>query len=178
MFANAGGFNEFGSGLSRFVLKDTEQDWTQYQVIIEVPDNSVQAVSVRPRAYGLWTGVAYYDDFSLNGLDIVTSVKETPRPISGLIPTEYHLLQNYPNPFNPATIITYDLPANGPVRLDVFNIVGQKVSTLVNEVQYAGKWTVKWNGTDDLGTAVTSGVYFYRLATPDVVLSRKMLLLK
>lgn len=178
LFANAGGWNEFGSGEYRFVLKDASQDWTQYQVIIEVPDNSVQAVSVRPRAYPLWTGVAYYDDFSLNGVDIVTSVKETPRPIGELIPTEYHLLQNYPNPFNPATIITYDLPAGGPVRLEVFNLIGQKVSTLVNEEQYAGKWTVKWNGTDDLGTAVASGVYFYRLATPDVVLSRRMLLLK
>jgi hypothetical protein len=178
MFADGGGWNEVSSADSRFVLKDTSQDWTQYQRIIEVPDNSVQAVSVRPRAYPLWTGVAYYDDFSLNGVDIVTSVKETPRPIGELIPTEYQLLQNYPNPFNPATIITYDLPASGPVRLEVFNLVGQKVSTLVNEEQYAGKWTIKWNGTDDLGTAVASGVYFYRLATPDVVLSRKMLLLK
>ncbi|MEK9138885.1 MAG: hypothetical protein AAB393_17325, partial [Bacteroidota bacterium] len=61
LFGDATGWNEFGSGEYRFVLKDTAQNWTQYQVIITVPDNSVRAVSVRPRAYPLFTGIGYYD---------------------------------------------------------------------------------------------------------------------
>src|SRR5713101_1900031 len=107
LFADAGGWNEFASGEYRFVLKDTATNWTQYQVIITVPDNSVQAVSVRPRAYPLWTGLSYWDDFAVNGVEpIITSV-EDPKVISRVIPTEYKLFQNYPNPFNPSSVIEY-----------------------------------------------------------------------
>jgi hypothetical protein len=180
LFADAGGWNEFSSGEYRFVLNKTEQDWTQYQVIIEVPDNSVTAVSVRPRAFHLWTGISYYDDFSSNAVEaVVTSVEsDKPRPVSGIMPIEYSLEQNYPNPFNPSTTIDYSLPVTGAVRLEIFNALGQKVRTLVNEVQNVGKWTVRWNGRDDFGANVASGVYFYRLTTPTVVLTQKMLLLK
>ncbi len=179
LFADAGGWNEFGSGEYRFVLKDTSSNWTQYQVIITVPDNAVRAVSVRPRAYPLWTGVAYYDDFSVNGVDFVTSVDEDgPKPISSTIPSDYKLEQNYPNPFNPSTTINYDLTKSSAVRLDIYNIIGQKVRTLINDVQSAGSWKVVWNGNDDFGVSVASGVYFYRLATPNVVLTRKMVLMK
>jgi hypothetical protein len=136
-------------------------------------------VSVRPRAFNLWTGVAYYDDFALNGEDIVTSVDD-PRPtqIDNGVPSEYQLEQSYPNPFNPTTHITYDLPKSGAVTLDVYNAIGQRVKTLVNSVQSAGRWSVEWNGTDDAGLRVASGVYFYRLATPGVVMTRKMVLMK
>jgi hypothetical protein len=92
MFADAGGWNEFGSGEYRFVLNTDSQDWTQYQVIITVPDNSVQAVSVRPRAFNLWTGAAFYDDFALNGEDIVTSVDEPgPTQTGNVVPSDYRL---------------------------------------------------------------------------------------
>lgn len=179
MFQDAGGWNEHSSGEYRFVLKDTSSNWTQYQVIITVPDNAVRAVFVRPRAFPLWTGIAYYDDFALNAIDIVTSVKEPgPTPIGSSIPTEYALEQNYPNPFNPSTTIRYDLKTMGAVRLNVYNIIGQNVRTLVNDVQPAGRWSVVWDGKDEDGIAVTSGVYFYRLETSGVALTRKMLLLK
>ncbi|HEX9657082.1 MAG TPA: T9SS type A sorting domain-containing protein [Bacteroidota bacterium] len=179
LFADAGGWNEIGSGESRFVLKDTSSNWTQYAIIITVPDNAVQAVSVRPRAYPLWTGVAYYDDFAVYGIDFVTSVDEDgPKPISSTIPSEYKLEQNYPNPFNPSTTINYDITTSSPVRLEVYNIMGQKVRTLVNDVQAPGRWTVEWNGRNELGATVASGMYFYRLETPNVVLTRKMLLMK
>ncbi|MEK7249400.1 MAG: T9SS type A sorting domain-containing protein, partial [Bacteroidota bacterium] len=130
-------------------------------------------------AYPLWTGVAYYDDFSVNGVDFVTSVDENgPKPISSTIPSDYKLEQNYPNPFNPSTTINYDLTKSSAVRLDIYNIIGQKVRTLINDVQSAGSWKVVWNGNDDFGVSVASGVYFYRLATPNVVLTRKMVLMK
>jgi hypothetical protein len=179
MFADAGGWNEVSSGEYRFVLKDTSTNWTQYQVIIEVPDNTVRAVSVRPRAYPLWTGVSYWDDFAVNGIDVVTSVEEGgPKPISSAIPSDYKLEQNYPNPFNPSTTITYDITKSSPVVVEVYNIMGQKVRTLVNEVQAAGRWQVEWNGRNEFGATVASGIYFYRLETPNVVLARKMILMK
>ena len=179
LFADAGGWNEVGSGEYRFVLKDTSSNWTQYQVIITVPDNTVRAVSVRPRAYPLWTGVAYYDDFALNGVDFVTSVEEPgPKPVSSTVPSSFTLEQNYPNPFNPSTTINYDLARSGYVRLDIYNLLGQRVTTLVNDVQSAGSWKVEWNGKDDVGSSVASGVYFYRLAGSNIVLTKKMLLMK
>jgi len=179
MFSDGGGWNEFGSGEYRFVLNNDTQDWTQYQVIITVPDNSVQAVSVRPRAFNIWTGTAYYDDFSVNGEDFVTSVDD-PRPTQtdNLIPSDYRLHQNYPNPFNPTTYITYDLPKSGAVTLDIYSIIGQKVRSLVDAVQSAGKWSVEWDGTDYSGAQVSSGVYFYQLETSGFQMTRKMLLMK
>ncbi len=179
MFEDAGGWNEHSSGEYRFVLKDTSSNWTQYQVIITVPDNAVRAVSVRPRAFPLWTGIAYYDDFAVNAIDVVTSVSDPgPTPVGTHLPKAYALEQNYPNPFNPTTTITYDVATMGEIRLNIYNIIGQKVRTLVNQVQPAGRWSVVWDGRDDFGGAVTSGVYFYRLETSGVALTRKMVLLK
>ncbi|MEW6509864.1 MAG: FlgD immunoglobulin-like domain containing protein [Bacteroidota bacterium] len=180
MFVDAGGWDEFGSGEYRFVLKDTSTNWTQYQVIIEVPDNSVRAVSIRPRAFNLWTGVAWYDDMAINPIDAVGTGVDDPGPIpgSGEIPNAFRLEQNYPNPFNPSTTIVFDLPVRSPLRLEVYNIIGQKVRTLVDGIQPAGRWTMVWNGRDDAGAPAASGIYFCRMVTPDHALTTKMLLLK
>jgi hypothetical protein len=180
LFADAGGWNEVASGEYRFTLKDTSTNWTQYQVVIEVPDNTVRGVSIRPRAYPLWTGVAYYDNMALNVVgDQVTSVDE-PGPIAGAggIPVEFKLEQNYPNPFNPSTTIVYALPVRAQVSLEIYNVIGQKVKTLYNDIQNAGHWTIVWNGRDNAGTQVASGMYFCRLSTPDHAITTKMLLLK
>ncbi len=180
MFADAGGWNEHSSGEYRFVLNKASQDWTQYQLIITVPDDAVEAVSVRPRAFPLWTGVAYYDDFALNALEeVVTSVdRDGPGRVDGGLPSKYKLSQNYPNPFNPSTIIEYDLPIESAVRLEIYDILGQRVTMLVDEVQQAGSWKIRWDGRDESGVKVGSGLYLYRLSTSDVVLTKKMLLLK
>ncbi|MEK9136683.1 MAG: T9SS type A sorting domain-containing protein, partial [Bacteroidota bacterium] len=89
---------------------------------------------------------------------------------SDLLPDELQLLQNYPNPFNPETILGYALPKNSYVRLVIFNLLGQKISTLVDEVQPAGRYRVAWNASDR-----PSGIYFYRLETPSVSVTKKML---
>ncbi len=86
--------------------------------------------------------------------------------------------KNYPNPFNPETKISLSLGNPGQVRMEVYNIKGQKVKTLVNESMLKGIHTVTWNGKDNSGESVGSGVYFYRMVTKDKVLTRKMLLLK
>jgi hypothetical protein len=97
---------------------------------------------------------------------------------SNAIPTRYSLNQNYPNPFNPETTISYELPADSKVELSVYNILGERVATLVNEFKPAGYYEVAWNGTRDDGTTVSSGIYFYRLSTDDYVKSMKMTLMK
>jgi hypothetical protein len=94
------------------------------------------------------------------------------------VPGEFSLSQNYPNPFNPTTQISYTLPVNSTVKLQVFNAIGQLVRTLENGQMAAGKYTATWNGTNEAGQNVASGMYFYRLTTPSFTSTMKMLLLK
>ena len=79
------------------------------------------------------------------------------------LPEAFELSQNYPNPFNPTTTIRYQLPAQSNVAIKVYNILGQEVKTLVNEVRSAGAHTAVWDGVNNKGTQVASGVYFYRI---------------
>ena len=92
-------------------------------------------------------------------------------------PAHIQLGQNYPNPFNPSTIIPYQLPAPTRVRLEVFNILGQRVATLVDGKQAAGFHTATWHATDASGRGVATGVYLYRLLAGGERLTRSMVLL-
>jgi len=84
----------------------------------------------------------------------------------------------YPNPFNPETTISFDLAVQSPVTIEVFNIKGQKVKTLVSNSYAPGHHSVVWNGSDAKGRTVSTGVYFYRMVTPTNTLNHKMLLMK
>ena len=88
----------------------------------------------------------------------------------------FALGQNYPNPFNPSTIIPYQLSAAGHVRLEVFNILGQRLAMLVDAEQSAGTYTAQWDGTDAAGRAVGAGVYIYRLSSGGMTESQRMVL--
>ncbi len=94
------------------------------------------------------------------------------------IPKDYTLRQNYPNPFNPVTTIGYALPKQSHVKVTIYDVLGQEVKTLLDEVQDAGYQSVEWNSTNNYGAAVGSGVFFCRLEAGDFVSMRKMLLLK
>jgi hypothetical protein len=83
---------------------------------------------------------------------------------NGILPTEFSLSQNYPNPFNPTTVIRYQLPVDARVTLKVYNVLGEEVATLVDAVQVAGFKYQEWNGTDNEGKPVSSGIYFYKLS--------------
>jgi hypothetical protein len=98
--------------------------------------------------------------------------------ISDGLPKAYALEQNYPNPFNPSTEVAFALPQASHVRLDVFNVLGQKVTTVVDGEYPAGEHTVTWNGTNSNGGSVSSGVYFYRIEAEGFSQTRKMMLLK
>jgi hypothetical protein len=93
-------------------------------------------------------------------------------------PVSTKLLGNYPNPFNPSTSINYALSEDGFVSLKIYNTLGEEVANLVNEYQVAGIKSAVWNGRNDAGQSVASGIYIYRLTAGNVVLSEKMLFLK
>ena len=104
-------------------------------------------------------------------------------PVTHNLPNSFTLGQNFPNPFNPSTIITYALnrsQSGRPVNVDlsVYNLLGERVITLVNEAQRPGNYAVEWNGTNGRGAKVASGVYFYRLTYGEQSATRKMMLLK
>lgn len=94
------------------------------------------------------------------------------------IPFGYSLSQNYPNPFNPSTSIVFSLPHRTQARVEIMNILGERVKTLVDELLPAGEQVIEWNGHTDTGTPVASGVYFYRLVTDEFSAVRPMVLLK
>lgn len=93
-------------------------------------------------------------------------------------PTSFSISQNYPNPFNPATEFKFDLPRDCHVKIEVFNILGQKVKTLADEEMRAGSYVVDWDGRDHRGVELSSGIYFYRMRAGDFSDVRKMILLK
>ena len=95
-----------------------------------------------------------------------------------IIPASFRLHQNYPNPFNPSTTIRFDLDRRMEVTLEVFNILGQRVATLIDRPVEAGVHEIVWRGINDGGSRVSTGIYFYRLRTDEFTESRKMLLLK
>jgi hypothetical protein len=104
-----------------------------------------------------------------------TGVTEIP---TGELPETFALAQNYPNPFNPVTQIAFDLPRATHAKLEIYNIVGRKVITLLDDKRSAGSYVADWDGRDDSGNSVASGFYLYRLKTDDAVATRKMILLK
>jgi L-ascorbate metabolism protein UlaG (beta-lactamase superfamily) len=97
------------------------------------------------------------------------------------VPKTFSLSQNYPNPFNPTTDIRYEIPdSRSPIHttVTIHNILGQEVRTLVDEVKEPGYYSVQWDGTDEKGVMVSSGVYFYRLTTGDFSATKRMVLMK
>ncbi len=94
------------------------------------------------------------------------------------IPTEYELFQNYPNPFNPTTEIKFSIPYSSDVSIEIYSLLGERIKTLVNNNISSGNYAVTWNGNDDSGNPVSSGVYFYVLRTDKLTLSKKMMLVK
>jgi hypothetical protein len=94
------------------------------------------------------------------------------------LPTEYYLAQNYPNPFNPSTIIELSLPQAGPVQVEVFNILGRRVRTMVDGSLSVGVHRFEFDGRDDEGSPLATGVYFYRVTASNFSDTKKMLLVK
>jgi hypothetical protein len=145
----------------------------------------IQAISTGP--FTLYPGDCDTAIFAFLGADSLSELKKTARRArqkilevieESKLPKKFLLKHNYPNPFNAMTIIEYELPRTSAVKVEIFNILGQKVKTLANENQQPGYHRLRWNATNDNGIEVASGIYFYRIQTEHYTEARKMLLLK
>ncbi len=140
---------------------------TTYDAIIEIDSNDMVNSNVEV-IVRLTTGAVGIDDEEGSG--------------AGALPKVFALNQNYPNPFNPSTSIVYDVPESVdgtvPVTLDVYNMRGQMVASLVSEEKAAGRYSVHWDGRNEHGQQVSSGIYFYKIVAGDFVRVKKMVLLK
>jgi len=129
---------------------------------------------------GSFGGTFYLDDIRLVAATPPPSATAVLEEHTATVPKSFTLGQNYPNPFNSNTTICFALPENQEVKLSIFNLAGQQVVTLVQGARQAGTYTVRWDGRDDDGRPLASGVYLYRLRTGSrqQVETRKLLLLR
>ena len=125
-------------------------------------------------------GTSYLDDIRLVAAEPPASITAVTEDHASTLPQFFTLDQNYPNPFNSATVIRFALPTAADVELSIFNLAGQQVETLADGLREAGTYTVRWDGRDDSGRELASGVYLYRLRTGDgqQAETRKLLLLR
>ena len=135
------------------------------------------------------SNIVYYWNVGAHDGSDTTMSNDGPRlltlDVSGLLsveesntPNVFALHNNYPNPFNPVTNITYDIPEVTDVVLEIFNMSGQKVRTLINSQQEPGRYKIVWNATNDLGAQLASGMYIYRIKAGDFVSIKKLILMK
>jgi hypothetical protein len=126
--------------------------------------NFVMKKNESSRNFRLLIGTEQFIEQNTNGIPIV--------------PLEYSLEQNYPNPFNPSTTIRYTLAHSASVELEIYNILGQRIKTLVKTVQPIGVYSVDWNGENEEGKQSPSGIYYYRIKTSEFTAVKKMTLIK
>ncbi|MCK5076956.1 MAG: T9SS type A sorting domain-containing protein, partial [Calditrichia bacterium] len=122
-----------------------------------------------------------WDDLNVRNLKLIVGKESYVNRHSEnipLIPVKFTLSQNYPNPFNPETTIRYTLAKQCQVKIEIYNILGQKINILVNKEQSTGNHFISWSGKNRTGHKVGSGVYFYRVMTDDFTAVRKMILLR
>ena len=132
-----------------------------------VVTNKEAPIELEPGEFRIYTNIKMETPIII---DTDVSQPETSQP------REFALHQNYPNPFNPATEIRYSLPTVAQAKLEIYNVLGEKIRTLIDRKQSDGAYAVNWDGRDDRGERVSSGVYLYRLQTDQAVQTRKMLL--
>src|ERR1035437_2986486 len=111
--------------------------------------------------------------YRLKQIDKDGAFKYTKTIEVGFVILKYYLAQNYPNPFNPSTVITYSIPASSNVVINVYNVIGELIKTLVNQYQEAGIYKVNFDARD-----LSNGIYFYKIQSGNFVEIKKMLLLK
>jgi len=148
------------------------------QVLSSDGEMAIVTFRTRKKVKGDHTTLLKVDAFMANEKDLTDLAKAIPIKITGA-PTTYALAQNYPNPFNSTTRIRYQIADdNASVILEIFDITGRLITTLVNAVQEAGIYEVAWDGTNANGASVSSGIYFYRLRTKNFIGMKKFHLLK
>ena len=164
-------------------------DWDRNYMFIESYKDGLNGITIKDDDYAEWAGlleVTIYEE-----VVITKAIEQINDPVkliidatsldiadNSAIPTEFKLHENYPNPFNPSTNIKFDIPENGLVSLIVYDLMGHKVTELVNTNMNSGFHNVSWNGTDNFGNTVSTGVYIYQLKTGNYSNTQKMLFIK
>ncbi|MFQ5706966.1 MAG: FlgD immunoglobulin-like domain containing protein [bacterium] len=125
-----------------------------------------------------FANTADWIDIGAIGIVVSPTVTSVPEQNETGSPSNFSLGQNYPNPFNPSTTIDYDVQQKGSVRIDIYNSLGQPVRTLVDGIKPEGSYHATWDGRDNKGLLLPSGVYYYQMRVGDHTSARRMLLLK
>ena len=165
---------ESGTGVLKILVADLQGGTIEglnrsfITIPVEFKGNQYQVASVT------------MEDIKLAGADgsLVNVVARTTTSDVKVIPGEFALQQNFPNPFNPSTEIRYDLPEEGFVNLSIYNMMGQKVRTLRSETMQPGYHSMVWDGKNDVGSQVATGMYFYSIHMGSFQATKKMLFLK
>lgn len=143
-------------------------DWTEFEYSLSAYNGQTIYVGINCISNDAF--IFFVDNVEITGS---SAGGDNPLPVA-----KTTLKGNYPNPFNPETSISFELANAGKVNLDIYNVKGQKVKTLVNDVMEKGNHTINWNGTDDSGRKVGSGIYFYNMKSGKYSSTRKMILMK
>ena len=161
-----------------FVLeKSNSADFSDYQMI-ETVDTSYLDTDYQLESTVYYRLQAFDDGGNVSDYSEAVDMTVLWTDLGIAVPDEYAIHQNYPNPFNPVTTLRYDLPEQAFVNIQIYDMLGRKVRTIVNEQQNPGYKSVLWNAKDDYGTAVSAGLYIYQVQAGSFIQTKKMILVK
>tara|TARA_B100000965_G_scaffold403393_1_gene431366 strand:- start:181 stop:1659 length:1479 start_codon:yes stop_codon:yes gene_type:complete len=147
-------------------------------IVIELVETSYEDFNINAGIEYSYKIAAYDYNGNFSGYSDPVLVSMLSAEDNGLVPASYVLNQNYPNPFNPTTQINYELPNNDFVSINIYDVMGHRIKSLVSANQDAGYKSIHWNATNDLGQPVSAGMYVYTIQAGEFRQTRKMVLLK
>ncbi len=136
--------------------------FAQVYINIDQNDGTTLSFNIEDVRKITFDGIVNVEDFKMAGNAIKT----------------FTLIQNYPNPFNPSTTIAYQIPKPGNINITIYNLLGKRIKVLKKAYQNAGDYKLMWNGDNDLGGKVSSGIYLLNVKYNDNILSKKLMLIK
>ena len=142
-----------------------------YNIIVATNDNCGAGTSIVINANIASGGAVYWEDSFALTMEALNISQDN-------IPARYSLGEAYPNPFNPATTISYEIPNDEYVSIDIYNLMGGHIKSLVSMNQNPGYKTIEWNATNDYGQLVSAGMYIYTIQAGEFMATKKMVLLK
>jgi len=186
-YTDCGGEWGYGVAIDRMAIKMGD-DFTWLTVSpfsgnVSAFDGYIDSIGVKVGAYGVYDNFSIEDELLVESGDNAISIDigvgvEVSVDDPDITPLEFALHQNYPNPFNPETNIQFDLAENSHVSLSIYNLVGQRVATLVDKTMEAGVYNVKWRGMNERGFSLPTGMYFYEMKTSKYQSVKKLVLVK